>query len=202
MLFPAHQSGLPTERSNHTLSLTHDFAHVNFMIDLSMSNTDWQHLLPDLVPVNEGFLLVGWGEKQVYMTTPTWADLRASVAVSALMIDTPATLHLHYLPYPPNQHLQVTPLLLSDASVNTIEQQILNSFATAEYETSDTPQLLSKGYGANDQFYYALGDYNLFTTCNTWIGDILKKAEVPVSRWTPFSYNVIYSIPASFKGRQ
>lgn len=199
MLFPANQSQSLLKPSNDTISLTHDFAHVNFMIDLSKSSVDWQNLLPDLVPINEGYLLVGWGEKQVYMTTPTWSDLRASVAFTALMVNTPGTLHLQYLPDAPNQYLEVTPLLLSTASVNTIEQQIFDSFATANYEKSDTPQLLSQGYGTNDQFYYALGKYNLFTTCNTWIGEILNKAKVPISRWTPFSYNVIHSIPPSFK---
>lgn len=200
MLFPKHQTPLFTQQSNSTISLTHDFAHANFMIDLSKSTTDWQKLLPELVPSNEGYLLIGWGEKQVYMTTPTWADLRASVAITALMINTPGLLHVHYLPYAPDQQLQVTPLLLNDASVKSIEQQILDSFATPQYQKSTRPHLLAQGYGANDHFYYAVGNYNLFTTCNTWIGKILKQAEVPVSRWTPFSYNVIYSIPASFKG--
>lgn len=201
MFFP-QQATLPHQKPlNATISLTHDFAHVNFLIDLTTSTLDWQDLLPNLIPENKGHLLIGWGEKQVYMTTPTWADLRASVAISALMINTPSIMHVHYLPYHPNQQLHVTPLLLSDASVATIEQQIVNSFATGANKQNNTPQLLSPGYGANDQFYYAEGSYNLFSTCNTWVGNILHKAGISVSRWTPFSYNVIYSIPASLKGR-
>jgi hypothetical protein len=39
----------------------------------------------------------------------------------------------------------------------------------------------------------------LFNTCNTWAGDVLRQSGIPVSRWTPFSYNVVYSIPVEMK---
>lgn len=203
MLFPTHQYlSSPLHKTNNTIALTHDIAHANFLIDLSTSTTDWQRLLPDLVPEKSGYLLAGWGEEEVYTQTPNWSDLRASSAFKALLMNTPGTLYFRYFPEAPNQYLQVTPLWLDDTTLQTIESEIMNSFATANYQKSPTPVFHSPGYGTNDQFYYALGKYNLFTTCNTWVGEILEKANVPVSPWTPFSYNIVYSIPASFKGQE
>ena len=51
------------------------------------------------------------------------------------------------------------------------------------------------GYDANDAFYEALGGYNAFETCNTWAGRGLRQAGLPVSRWTPFDFNVLWDLP-------
>ena len=38
------------------------------------------------------------------------------------------------------------------------------------------------------RYYYSKKPYNLFHTCNTWIGTILRGGDIFVSYWTPLAY--------------
>ena len=207
MLFPANT--LATQKNNQpgssqinqSIYLTHDLAHVNFLIDLSHSAIEWHQLIPELVPGKKGHLLIGWGDQQTYQSTPDWSDLKVSVALQALLMNTPSVLHLRYLP--DNQYLRVSivKLLIDAETSRALEKNILNSFGDDNKQMTPVikPRLLASGYDVNDRFYHTSGSYNLFKTCNTWVGDVLRQSGIPVSYWTPLSYNVIYSIPATFK---
>ncbi len=192
MLFPTST----TQHSDQTtsyVSVTRNLAHSNIMFDLSHTSVDWQRLLPELIPENQGYLLVGWGDQQLYQLTPTWADLKPEVALRALFTNTSAYLHLHYLP-PDDYPLDETVVLhINAATSQAIEQHILKTFQPA------TPQLAFRGYDTHDRFYYASGVYNIFTTCNTWVGRVLRQSGVSISWWTPFSYNITHSIPERLK---
>jgi len=196
MLFPANHSTATIAHKNSLISLTHDLAHVNIVIDLSKSSLKWHTLVPELVPSMEGYLLVGWGDKATYQSTPHWGDLQASVAIKALLINTPSAMHIRYLTSITNLSASVTPLHVNQQISETIEKNVLASFDTS---FNGSPTILSAGYDAGDRFYTSKGQYNLFNTCNTWVGDVLRQSGVPISSWTPFSYNVVYSIPESLR---
>jgi len=38
------------------------------------------------------------------------------------------------------------------------------------------------------RYYYSKKTYNLFHTCNTWVGTILRSGDIFVSYWTPLAY--------------
>ncbi len=205
MLFPAnlqptyqpseHDTTNPTtsNATSSAISLTHDLAHVNIIIDLSKSSIAWNTLVPELVHSMNGYLLIGWGDLETYQSTPNWGDLKASVALKALFMNTPSALHIRYLPTISHLRTSVVPLHIDTLSSDTIEQRILETFPTS------SPKILSAGYGTHDRFYHSVGEYNIFSTCNNWVGDVLRQSGVVVSRWTPFSYNVIYSIPKEMR---
>ncbi len=198
MLFPANNLAVPqSDTTSPAIMLTHDLAHVNVLLDLSQSTTPWDTLVPEIVPQMQGYLLVGWGDQQTYLSTPNWSDLEFTVALQALFTNTSSTLHLRYLPSLENLGVTVTALLVNDASRQKIESNILAAFEMSQGQ----PILLAAGYDAGDRFYVSKGSYNVFQTCNSWIGELLRHSGVPVSLWTPFSYNVIYSIPAQFRGK-
>ena len=50
-------------------------------------------------------------------------------------------------------------------------------------------------YDDNDVFYEANGQYSMVNTCNTWLGDGLRRAGVPMSRWTPLDTLVVWHLP-------
>ena len=205
MLFPVNntQSSLNADKINHTnnnqsttIFIQHGLAHTNIIIDLSSSSIVWGDLLPNLVPKQvsrqergkAGFLLVGWGDKATYQSTPNWADLKASVAIKALFINTPSALHIRYFEDLGWLGDSVIPLALSKTTSHAIENRILDSFRY------NKPEILSLGYDVGDRFYYSKGQYNIFNTCNTWTGDVLRQSGVSMSLWTPFSYNVVHSL--------
>ncbi len=209
MLFPINntQPSLKTDNVNHvntdkvtTIYIQYGLAHTNIVIDLSSSSIAWGNLLPNLVPNQEtkqetkqergkeGFLLVGWGDKETYQSTPNWADLKVSVAIKALLINTPSALHIRYLEDLTWLGDSVIPLELSKTTSDAIENRILDTFR------DNIPEIVSLGYSAGDRFYYSKGKYNIFNTCNTWTGDVLRQSGVSMSLWTPFSYNVVQSL--------
>jgi len=179
-------------KQSTTILVQHGVAHTNIIISLSSSANDWGKLLPALVPNQtkgqEGFLLVGWGDKETYQSTPNWGDLKASVAIKALLINTPSALHIRYLEHLAWMGDSVIPLKLNQAISDAVENRILDSFR------DNKPEILSLGYDAGDRFYYSKGKYNIFNTCNTWTGDVLRQSGVSMSLWTPFSYNVVQSL--------
>ncbi len=193
MLFPANKSQVMQHSNDSAVLLTHDLAHVNILIDLPKSSIDWKTLMPEVIPSKQGYLLVGWGDKQTYQSTPNWSDLTASVALQALFLKTPSALHARYLPTINNLRSSIIQLEINEQTSKSIEQNVLKAFPNS------IPQVVSVGYGDTDRFYQSSGSYHLFNTCNTWAGDVLRQSGVPVSRWTPFSYNVVHSIPADFK---
>jgi uncharacterized protein (TIGR02117 family) len=193
MLFPAPTTQHNEQATTSYISVTRNLAHSNIMLDLSRTSVDWHSLLPDLIPEKQGYLLVGWGDQQLYQLTPTWADLKPSVALRALFTNTSAFLHLHYLPANDYPRDETITLHISATTSQAIEQHILQTFHPS------TPQLAFLGYDKHDRFYYASGIYNIFTTCNTWVGRVLRQSGVSISWWTPFSYNITHSIPDRLK---
>jgi uncharacterized protein (TIGR02117 family) len=189
MLFPTSATKNSDQSTTSYISITHDLAHANIMLDLSRSSIAWHTLLPKLIPAKQGYLLIGWGDKDLYQSTPTWGDLKTSVALKALFINTSAVLHVYYFPTIDPRQTNITTLPINSTISQAIEHHILQTFQDSP------PRLSSMGYTDADRFYSAKGKYNIFMTCNTWVGDLLRKSGVSISRWTPFSYNIIHSLP-------
>jgi uncharacterized protein (TIGR02117 family) len=139
------------------------------------------------------FVAVGWGNREFYVNTPTWAEFKLSSAVGALFWPTETVLHVEYLgDVAPGQAMQ--PVLL------TREQyQELAAFVEASVgavQENGAAQIASEiSYGNRDQFYVASGRYHLFNTCNQWTGRGLKAAGVPTGIWTPLKPQVLYWLP-------
>lgn len=193
MLFPVFLPSSTFEKNtpitDDSIALTHSLAHTNIIINLSKSSVPWDALLKELVPTMKGYLIVGWGDSDTYQSSPTWGDLKLSVALRAMFLNTTSALHVRYTPTLDILLDPITPLHISQTTSRAIEDNILNSFRER------TPTILAPGYDTKDYFYHAKGSYNLFKTCNTWAGDVLRHSGVNMSLWTPLSYNVIHSLP-------
>ncbi len=128
----------------------------------------------------------GWGDKETYLNTPTWSDISILTTLKALFINTPSLLHvIYYKDIEWFKHLKRVKVSLEQEEL--LMQSILNSFNKKENPL--------QGYSKNDLFYPSLYRYNLFYTCNTWTGERLRDANISVAYWTPFSYNVVASLP-------
>lgn len=129
---------------------------------------------------------IGWGDKGFYLDTPTWAELRASVAVKAMFLPSPTAMHV-------TEHQTVK----SNWSKTTISaEQLTDLFtyieATFEMDAEGKVQeLVGEGYTPRDRFYEAHGNYSCFKTCNTWVNTAMKKAGVKTAVWTPMDKGVL-----------
>lgn len=129
---------------------------------------------------------VGWGERDFYLETPTWADLKLSTVVAAAIGSDRTLLHVDHVPAPgPGAGLR-------RVVVRPAEYRRLVAFVRASLIPGGARH---RGYYAYDAFYAARGRYSVAHTCNAWIGDALRFAGVRVGRWTPFPATVMWWFP-------
>ena len=148
--------------------------------ELNISN------FPNFKKQKTGYLAFGWGDKETYLNTPNIKDIKISTSLKALFINTPSLMHVNYIPNI-HRYKSVKILKLTSFQHKYLKTSILQSFNFKEK--------IHKGYGQEDFFYAAKGNYNLINTCNTWTGNKLRESNVSMSYWTPLSQNVIATLP-------
>lgn len=183
--FPAHSSNINTNK-NETIYILYDEMHSDIVLNLKSTTQPWATLFPTLIKEERGYITFGWGDKETYLNTPTWDKLKLSTALKALFTNSPSLMHVSYYP-----HLEafqnLKKITLTKAQQRALEASIFKSF-NFKAETY-------KGHRFNDLFQSSSYTYNLLNTCNTWTGKTLRDANISVSYWTPFSQNVIDSLP-------
>lgn len=126
---------------------------------------------------------VSWGEREVFLNTPTWADLSLPTAVNAAT-GGDGLLHVaHYVRPTPSESARVLRLRPAEYTrlVRRIERQVRPPARREVYP----------GYEDWDVFYDAPGTYHLGNTCNQWTSDTLAAAGVRTGWWTPFTGGVM-----------
>ena len=174
-------------QQDQTLYLLYDEMHSDIILDLTTAGYPWRKLLPNIRQYpHRGYLGFGWGDKGTYLSTPTWDKLTPSIAFKALFLNTDSLIHVNYYPRIKNFRNSIA-IKVNNAQYHTIEKLILRSFG-------EQPHFVRRGYWRRDAFYDSPYQYNLFKTCNTWTGDILREANITMSYWTPLSDNVVRSL--------
>jgi uncharacterized protein (TIGR02117 family) len=164
--------------------------HTGILLPVSAQGADLSLLfrptdLPD--PDTAGnYLLFGWGDREFYLETPTWADLKPTTASTALMGSGSTLLHVDHV-RSPDDVFEARPLRMSPEEYALLIAEIKRFVRTGN---DGYPEAL-RGYGAQDVFYPSSGTYSLFQTCNVWTSDRLAAAGVKVGLWTPFSGGVM-----------
>ena len=175
--------------------------HTDVVLPVTASDPaiDWrlrfprQHFQADVS--NCRYVALGWGNRQFYVETPRWSDLKISSAIGALCWPSETVLHVEYLhDVAHSEHFRE--LLISREQyhelVAFVESSIgkLDEHGAAELATSVT-------YGSANRFYSATGHYHAFNTCNQWTGRGLARAGAPVGMWTPLKPHVLWRLPAA-----
>ena len=186
-LFP-HHSKIDENQKSKTIYLYYDSMHSDIILNIKDTEHNWQKLLPQLLEgKTRGYISFGWGDKETYIHTPRWSDLKITIALKALFVNTPSLMHIIYYNNI-NVGENIKKIDVTKSQYRNIENSVLKSFGTK-------PILLYKGYWGNDLFYYSPYRYNLIHTCNTWSGDILRESNITMSYWTPFSCCVVWFLP-------
>ena len=182
-------SFFPTKNSSQikkekTVYIIYDDVHSDIAFNLKDISDKWIRNLPILKNRKEGYIAFGWGDKETYINTPTWNNIKISTSLKALFINTPSLMHITYYPSI-NYFRGVKPIKISSNQSKKIKESIFKSF--------NFKKNIYNGYGHNDLFYDSYYKYNFVYTCNTWTGDVLREANISMSYWTPFSTNIINS---------
>lgn len=140
------------------------------------------------VPVDDPdaeWLIVGWGARGVYTSTATRADMTWPVVWRAATGDS-AVVRLdvrgRIADYDGIELVAVT-----KAEALRLEDAILAHIA-------DQTALPLPGFTFTDAFFPAKGRFTLLFTCNTWVGAVMRAANLPFGRWTPFPQSIRLSL--------
>jgi uncharacterized protein (TIGR02117 family) len=140
------------------------------------------------------YVAIGWGNREFYVNTPTWAEFKVTSACGALFWPSETVLHVEYLnDVAPGERMR--PVLLTREQYARLAA-FVNSSVGMSHESGAACTATEISYGRRDRFYVASGRYHLFNTCNQWTGRGLKTAGVPTGIWTPLKPQVLYWLPA------
>jgi len=169
--------------------------HTAIVMPAVSAQKDWRADFPadDVLAPNRPYthVSVSWGEREVFLNTPTWWDLSLPTVFGAAT-GGEGLLHVsHYIrPAPSPDHRQLT---ISHAEyarlIGIIEREILPASERTVY----------RGYSDYDVFYDAPGTYHLGNTCNQWVSNALAAAGIKTGWWTPMVGGVMKWVP-EYKG--
>ena len=182
-IFPK-QRNISSDKKTETIYILYNDMHSDIIINIEKSKYNWNRLLPRVIKNRKkGYISFGWGDKETYLNTPTWSDLKTSTALKALFINTPSLMSVIYY-RDVNRFRYIKSVKVSTAQRDEIERKVLESFGKKVV-------FIKRVNGYRNIFYNSPYRYNLIDTCNSWTGTILRESNVTMSYWTPFSFNVI-----------
>jgi len=165
--------------------------HTELVMPLVTPEKDWRPDFPasDLAVQSDQYthVAVSWGEREVFLNTPTWWDLSPTTVLRIAGVGGDGLLHVsHYIRPAPSDDNR--PLILTRAQYRRLVAAIERSLPRGERVQYD-------GYGPDDVFYEGPGRYTITNTCNQWTSDTLAEAGVRTGWWTPFAGGVMKWVP-------
>jgi uncharacterized protein (TIGR02117 family) len=166
--------------------------HTELVLPLVTSEKDWRADFPaadlPLANLDYSHVAVSWGEREVFLNTPTWWDISPMTVLRILGVGGDGLLHVaHYVRPAPSDDYR--PLMLTQAQYGRLVAAVERSLPTGE-------RVRYPGYGSQDVFYDAPGHYTATNTCNQWTSNTLARAGVRTGWWTPFAGGVMKWVPA------
>jgi uncharacterized protein (TIGR02117 family) len=170
--------------------------HSDVVVPVKQGEMDWRIDFPrsDFKNVDSTFtyLSIGFGNREFYLNTPTWNDLKVSTALKAASGIGTSALHVYYFKNKPKEGKKVKSIFISETQYKKLTAYIKASLA---HTTKRSDCIYNASYGENDSFYHCTKTYCMFHTCNNWTGNALKHCGVKVGIWTPFDTGLLNSLP-------
>ena len=191
-VIPANANWEQAERGI-TIFVRTNGVHTWVMMPAEAAGVDWRPLAPAAHirdPRYAGsYMAFGYGNREFYLNTPTWADLSLPTALAAAFGRGPSLVHVEHEWRKPEPNSYQRPIVLSTREYHKLAAHIRSSF---EFDAHGrTIPLIGRGYGPADMFYEGRGLYNAYRTCNEWTGEALRAAGVRTGVWTPLSESIM-----------
>ena len=168
------------------IGLMSNGAHANLHLPVVTDHKDWRTVFPPArfarTPYPLDTIAFGWGHREFYLTTPTWADLDPLVGLRAIFGIGPSALHVSYWP-PVADGPRYVEVAVSAEAYRVLVDHVL---ATIDPGPDGRPQLVPHElYSGYDLFFEAHGRYSFVNTCNEWVQEGLAAAGLPTPLWSP-----------------
>jgi uncharacterized protein (TIGR02117 family) len=179
----------PLQNAEITCYVQNSGVHTDIIVPVITKSYNWNTILPptdfEAGASDAQFIGFGWGDRGFFMETPTWDELEASTALSAMFWPSESVMHAFYEKSAPKLGPMVQEIKLTQEQYSKLVGFIRESF----HETSANPTALTVAgdyYAANDRFYLGEGSYFFTYTCNVWTNQALKSCGVRTPAWSPF----------------
>ncbi|WP_250450572.1 TIGR02117 family protein [Caballeronia sp. ATUFL_M2_KS44] len=181
-----------------TIWLTTNGVHTALLMPRNTAGVDWTRYFSPAdtrAPAASDrydMIEVGWGDREFFLNTPEWKDLRASTAFHALAGLDGTVLHVEFTAAPRSASEDALPVTISHAAYGRLAAHVTHSLRLdASGKSTSVP---AHHYDDHDAFYEAHGNYSAFSTCNQWTRDALNVAGVRVPAWTPFDRPLFWQL--------
>ena len=161
--------------------------HTDIVMPIVTPDFDWSAVFSFQNTKNKytdyQYIAIGWGDKGFYLETPSWAELRPSVAFKCAFGLSESALHTTFL-----RELKSGPNCVK-MKISHAQYSKLIAFILSEVDYKQgVPQFIPTHmvYSDADAFYNAKGTYSMFYTCNSWANSALKAAGQKACLWTAF----------------
>lgn len=174
--------------------------HVDIWVPSRRPERDWTAWLPAAVPARSwGYVAFGWGDREFFLSVPTWDDLTLGVAVRGALLPTPAAMHVLAFDGPPNVDDAVHRLSITSRQYTDLVAFIDSGF---RLDADGRPVLLDHpGYKRHDRFFDGSSHYHVFSTCNVWTNSAVKSMGQKAALWAPFERSARFHLPRNRGGR-
>lgn len=168
-------------------------AHTDLIVPMHNADYNWKYFISPSQTIHQDtsmqFVSFGWGDKGFFLETPSWSELKFSVAFKALFLPSPTAMHVSYCKEKPKLTKLCKSVKISHQQYLTLINYIQQSFKMSKH---NQPLLISGAhYHFNDAFYEANGNYHLFKTCNEWTRIGLSVAGIKCACWSVFDNSVL-----------
>jgi uncharacterized protein (TIGR02117 family) len=175
--------------------------HADVIVPLVTVDFNWlEHFPHELFQGDVRFathVAVGWGDRGFYLETPTWAELKLSTALRALLWPTASCFHVTMTRA--DQWLGKGRLIrISPARYRELVEYILSGLIRdAQGRVTVVPGI---AHGDSDIFLEARGRYHCLNTCNSWVGRAMRRAGIRVPWFTPLPKSMFLWLPKDSEG--
>jgi len=184
---PVNKDFTQSKEDGTTIYLLTNGVHTDLVLPIKNRYKDWSEVIPvdHMLSTDTlmNYVAFGWGDKNFYLETPTWADLKFSTAFNALFFLSTSAMHVTlYKTMSEDEYSK-------KISINTEQYKKMVQFIGDSFQRNQKGELIlikNLSYANDDCFFEAKGTFNLFYTCNTWTNKGLKQSGLRASLWTPF----------------
>lgn len=134
-------------------------------------------LLKDVFYTDKKYIIVGWGDRKIFLETKEWKDLKLENFIKAFYGLNSSVLRVQFTnKIPKNKKIKI----YKTKYIKNIKKFIKKSFNKKIKK--------KKEYNTIGEFYESNLKYNCITNCNNWINMGLRECYVSNKIWTPLSF--------------
>jgi uncharacterized protein (TIGR02117 family) len=175
-----------------TIHIITNGVHTDIVMPAKNDQKDWTKEIKYTNTISNDstntYLAMGWGDKGFYLETPTWAELKPSVAFNAATGFNTTAIHATYY----------DKMVVSDSckkiEISKEQYNRLINYITDSFQTNTDGHFINietdANYGKTDAFYEAKGRYSMLRTCNSWANQGLKISGQKGCLWTAFDTGI------------